>query len=370
MARPYGIINAPKLTIEAVQTVVPYKVTDQRRSCRVLATDPIASGIFRKCLHVVLYYKNVNEEDSGWIFAGWAKESLGKAISEQPMLSGRPWHGEDGDGELEIVSNDSGVRLIETQVAVTLSEFLELKEKEEEEEAQLVFWNDIDEHDPQLSPLFYVQVTNFQCGGYSIGISCNILLADLLVKEKFLNSWANIHSNILSSNNELKKPLFYLHNLKRDGSSPPSITSSTPRKDCLKTLHFKVTAENANLDGETCKSLALHCVEETESRLGSKMDTEFYLFVKENSKNIIEIEKYSKHKHVKPQLSIKTQVTCVGWDEYLGAKEVAFREGNKPINVSYWIGSVLDGLVMAMPPLSQATLGVNILVAIPNENEL
>uniref|UniRef100_A0A7N2N0U2 Uncharacterized protein n=2 Tax=Quercus lobata TaxID=97700 RepID=A0A7N2N0U2_QUELO len=369
MASPHGITNVPKLTIEAVQTVGPYKVTDQQRSCHVLATDPIASGIFKRCLHVVLYYKNVSEEDSGWIFAGWAKETLGKAISEQPMLSGRMWRGEDGDGELEIVSNDSGVRLIETQVAVTLSEFLELKEKEEAE-AQLVFWNDIDEHNPQFSPLFYVQVTNFQCGGYSIGISYNILLADLLVKEKFLNSWATIHNNILSSNNELKKPLFYLPNLERNGSSPPSITSSTRRKDCVKTMHFKAIAENANLDGAMCKSLALHCVEETESRLGSKMDSEFYLFVKENSKDIIEIEKYSKHKHVKPQLSIKTQVTCAGWDEYLGAKEVAFREGNKPINVSYWIGSVLGGLVMAMPPPNQATHGVNILVAIPNENEL
>ena len=190
------------------------------------------------------------------------------------------------------------------------------------------------------------------------------------MKEKFLTSWANIHNNILASNNELQKPLFYLPNLKRNGSSPPSITSSTPRKDCVKTMHFKVTAENANLDGETCKSLAFLCVEEKESHLGSKMDSEFYLFVKENIKDIIEIEKYPKHKHVKPQLSIKTQVTCEGWDESLGAKEVAFHEGNKPINVSYWIGSVIDGLVMAMPTPNQATHEVNILVAIPNENEL
>ena len=126
--------------------------------------DPIGSGIFRRCLHVVLYYKNVSEEDSGWIFAGWAKESLGKAISERPMLGGRLWRGEDGDGELEIVSNDSGVRLIETQVAVTLSEFLELKEKEEAE-AQLVFWNDIDEHNSRFCPLFYVQVTKLTYPG-------------------------------------------------------------------------------------------------------------------------------------------------------------------------------------------------------------
>ena len=158
MARSNGITNVPKLSIEAVQTVTPYKVTDHPRPVRqVLATDPIGSGIFKRCLHVVFYYKKVTEEDSGWVFAGWTKETLAKALSEQPILSGRLWRGEDGNGELEIVANDSGVRLIEAQIAINLSEFLELKEKEEAE-AQLVFWSDIDEQNPQFSPLFYVQV--------------------------------------------------------------------------------------------------------------------------------------------------------------------------------------------------------------------
>uniref|UniRef100_A0A2N9G3S6 Reverse transcriptase Ty1/copia-type domain-containing protein n=1 Tax=Fagus sylvatica TaxID=28930 RepID=A0A2N9G3S6_FAGSY len=154
-----------------------------------------------------------------------------------------------------------------------------------------------------VSKLKMASVTNFQCGGYSIGISCTLLLADLLV-----------------------------------------------------------TTENVNLDGEVCKSLASLCIEEAESRLCSKMASEFYLFLKENSE-VIKMEKCSKHGHVKPQLSLKTRVTCVGWDD-LGAKEIEFRDGNKPMHVSYWIGSILDGLVIAfIPPLNQATRGVNILVA-------
>ena len=41
------------------------------------------------------------------------------------------------------------------------------------------------------------------------------------------------------------------------------------------------------------------------------------------------------------------------------------------MHVSYWIGSILDGLVIEfIPPLNQATRGVNILVAVRNENEL
>lgn len=160
MASPNnGITNVHNLKIEALLSVSPYNLIEPRLVRRVLATDPVGSGIFRRCLHVLLYYKNVSEEDSGSLFAGWAKESLSRALCEQPLLSGRLRRGEDGDGELEIVSNDSGARLVEAQMDITLSEFLELKEKEEAE-AQLVSWNDIDEHNPQFSPLFYVQVTN------------------------------------------------------------------------------------------------------------------------------------------------------------------------------------------------------------------
>ncbi|KAK4557738.1 hypothetical protein RGQ29_007487 [Quercus rubra] len=371
MASPNNDITiVHKLKIEALLSVTPYKLIDQRMVRRVFAKDPVGSGIFRGCLHVLLYYKNVSEEDSGSVFAGWAKESLARALYEQPLLSGRLRRGEDGDGELEIVSNDSGARLVEAQMNITLSEFLELKEKEEAE-AQLVSWNDIDEHNPQFSPLFYVQVTNFRCGGYSVGISCSLLLADILVKDNFLNNWANMHNNILSNNNESTKPIFYLPNLKTNGYSPANIISHSPRNDCGQTMHFKVTTnENANLDyGEFCKSLALLCIEKTERRLGSTMVSEFSLFVKENSE-VIEIAKYSKHGHVNPQLSLKTQVTCAGWDEYLGANEIPFRDGNKPMHVSYWIGSIFDGLVIAIPPFNQATLGVNILVTIPNENKL
>jgi hypothetical protein len=136
-------------------------MTDPRRSRQVSAMDgSVVSGIFRSCLHVVLYYKSVSEEDSGWLLAGWAMESLARALSEQqPLLAGRLRRGEDGDGELEIVSNDNGVRLIEARIAVTLSSFLELLKENEEAEAQLICWPDIDEQSPHFSPLFYVQVS-------------------------------------------------------------------------------------------------------------------------------------------------------------------------------------------------------------------
>ena len=157
----YGDKNSvPKVEIEAVQTVTPVKQTDPRQTRRVLATDPVGSGIFRRCLNIVVYYKVV-EEDSCWIVAGWFKESLGRVLADQPILGGRLRGTSSEDiGELEIVSNDSGVRLIEAKIPITLSQFLDHQSKEasEESEAQLVFWNDVDDQNPQFSPLFYLQV--------------------------------------------------------------------------------------------------------------------------------------------------------------------------------------------------------------------
>ncbi|KAK3008948.1 hypothetical protein RJ639_014031 [Escallonia herrerae] len=92
-----------------------------------------------------------------WFVRGWFKESLGDAVSEQPILVRRIQKG-DNEGELKIVSTNSCIRLVEAQIEANLSEFLDLKDKKEEE-AQLVFWENIDEQNSQFSPLFFVRVS-------------------------------------------------------------------------------------------------------------------------------------------------------------------------------------------------------------------
>lgn len=139
--------------IEAVQTVMPAKVTDPRLSRKISVRDPLGCGIFGRRFHTVLYFKSVTKEDSGWLVAGWIRESLGRALVEQPLLGGRLRRVGDSEGEFEIVSNDSGVRLMEARTSMALSEFLELKDWEAD---QLVFWKDIDGQNPQFYPLFYV----------------------------------------------------------------------------------------------------------------------------------------------------------------------------------------------------------------------
>ncbi|CAI9771587.1 unnamed protein product [Fraxinus pennsylvanica] len=64
---------------------------------------------------------------------------------------------EDGDRDVQIVLNDSGVRLVEDTVEIKLADFLVLEEKKEAQ-GEVVFWDDVLGHNIQLSLLFYVQV--------------------------------------------------------------------------------------------------------------------------------------------------------------------------------------------------------------------
>lgn len=120
-------------------------------------TDPIVQRFFGPTL-TVLYYNKAMEEDSGRIVAGWIKESVWTSLAEQTILNGRLRRSEGGNADLEIVSNDDGVRLVEAKIIITLQEFLDLKEKEKLE-AKLVFWKYIDQQNPLFSPLLYVQVS-------------------------------------------------------------------------------------------------------------------------------------------------------------------------------------------------------------------
>ncbi|KAK6153922.1 hypothetical protein DH2020_013561 [Rehmannia glutinosa] len=150
-----------KLHVEAIQTIVPTKPTDPRQSFKLLISpqNDHLNSILQRRFHIILCYDRACDEDSGWLVAGRLKESLGRALQDEPLLAGRLRRCEDQCGEeLEIVSNDSGVRLVEAKVDVKLADFVELKGGKEGFEGELVFWEDVVEKNPQFSPLFYVQV--------------------------------------------------------------------------------------------------------------------------------------------------------------------------------------------------------------------
>ncbi|XP_027361993.1 deacetylvindoline O-acetyltransferase-like [Abrus precatorius] len=357
-----GHENGGKLEIVAIMSVPPLKVTEPRRVRKVLVSEEHRRTI-EGCYQTVLYYEKLKEEEHGWSLAGWIVESLAMVLLDYPLLAGRLQRREVGDEtELEIVSNDSGIRLLEARFPTSLPEFLALNQKEHLE-AELVFWKEIDAHSPNFSPLFYVQVTNFECGGYSIGISCSVLLAEALLVENFLEKWAQIHNKMSTKNEEIKTPIFYHPRLKTPESLPSDIITRTKSKNGVQNMVFKITFEDVNFQKELWRELAMLCVEDAEKKLSTNMGSGFSLVVKESS-DVIKVESCSKNGWSVKGLRLKHQITGTTWNHF-GVYEVAFTEGNKPVHVSCWIGSVADGHVMAVPCLKENACGGVIVVSPP-----
>ncbi|KAG8388104.1 hypothetical protein BUALT_Bualt02G0091000 [Buddleja alternifolia] len=337
-----------KLHIEAVQTVIPTKPTDPISSCRLqLPLNLMSSStVLQRRFHMVLCYNKASEEDSGWVVAGWIKESLGRALKDQPIIAGRLRRSSDED-YFEIVSNDSGVRMVESRVEMKLIDFLGLKAKKEDE-AELVFWQDVVEQNPQFSPLFYVQITNFSCGGYSIGISCSLLLVDPFVLTSFLKSWINVHKTIVSKPNLPKIPIFYVPKFGKPISS--QVMGSNTGKNAAESVVFTISTENSNSDNNVHKNLVAACIDEAEHEIGTKMASKFSLFLKVPSEDA-KVEICSREGLLENSSTKINGLTCGRMRDELELDNICFNEGNKPAYVSSWINSFLDdeGSVMIIP---------------------
>ncbi|KAL0292466.1 UNVERIFIED_CONTAM: protein ECERIFERUM 26-like [Sesamum calycinum] len=365
MALSSTLNNGYKLSIAALQTVVPTNPTDPRQSFRLTVPQNLSStGILQRRFHVLFCYNKTRDEDSGWLLAGRIKESLGRALQEQPLLAGRLRRCGDSGGDLEIVSNDSGVRLVEASVEHKLADFLELRDKDDAG-AELVFWEDFTEDNPQFSPLFYVQVTNFTCGGYSIGISCSLLLVDPFLLSNFLKRWADLHNTMFSRTDLPEFPTFYLPKLgKSTGSSAGLQMGSNASKNAAQSVIFKLPKKFPELDD---KNLAALCIKEAEREVATKMASNFSIFVKAPYGDT-QVEICSTQLEVSESTTspggVVSDLSCARtWDE-LGLENICLNEGTKAVYVSCWINSAVDeGCVMIIPPSDEKNImGLKIIV--------
>jgi hypothetical protein len=205
-------------------------------------------------------------------------------------------------------------------------------------------------------------VTNFKCGGYSIGISCSLLLADILVVQKILNKWAQIHNMLPSntSNEEIVGTTIFNHPRLKNPKSLPSedLINHTQNKNKVQSVTFKVTTKNVTFSKELWRELAMLCIEEMEQKLDMKIGSSFTLVVKE-SFEVIEVESFTKSGYsTMKELSLKNQIICItSWNDF-GMNEVVFHEENKVVHVSCWVGCVADAHVMIVPCLEENAYAV------------
>ncbi|XP_051116129.1 hydroxycinnamoyltransferase [Andrographis paniculata] len=337
-----GEVLASKLHVEALQSVVPKTPTDPRIS----SIRRNAAAILHRRFHALLLYHNNNaDHTSGSHVAAGIKASLQMALQDHPLLAGRLRPAPDGGQNLEIVSNDSGARIVEARADFNLHEFLDFNNNGGAADHHLVFWEDVDHDNPQFCPLFYVQVTKFGCGGYSIGISCSLLVMDPFVLTAFIKKWADIHNRMLQEDAQTPM-LFYLPSMAKPLSYQPLQTGSNATKNSPAASVIFKTPTKAAKDSE---SLALMCIERAESEIGAKMPSEVCLFAAQGDP--AEVEVISQSQGVLESLPSDniggSKCVRTWWDEEFGLGGVCFVGKNKPAYASSWMNSIVEqGCVM------------------------
>ncbi|XP_039121818.1 protein ECERIFERUM 26 [Dioscorea cayenensis subsp. rotundata] len=344
-----------QLHIEAIQTVTPGRAAEPGQARRISLPSPTsADTLLRSHACILLYYHTSSKEETTATLAAHLKESLNHIIPEEPLLAGRLRKDGEKDGYWEIKYNDAGIRLVQAVVDTSMDEFLSGEDREAKEE-MLAYWMDIQHEDSQFWPLFYVQVTEFQGDGYSIGISWSILLTDHLFMTRFLKTWARTHREMQVQGEFSEANIFHLNYFKtptRTSTDFISGISTTPR-----TILYKAPRSS------DLQALVHHLIENNHV-------SEFLLFVNDHSGDCLKVENFASGSSKTPPANcFSDKLSVAGWDE-LEAGDLYFVSENKPVHVSFQVISSDEhkGLVVAMLPSQQIGPNLMISVTVPVEN--
>ncbi|XP_066343614.1 protein ECERIFERUM 2-like [Miscanthus floridulus] len=361
--------SAPMLVhVESLQTAVPMRMAGAGKSLPIAVSGPpLTAAELQRRFRAVLYYRGAGAEVEAAARerAAWVKESLCAALVDHPEMAGRLRRRGDGndddDGRLwEVKLRDTGVRLVQASVEATMAEFLEARGVDRErKEAALALWTDVDVHEPDICAPLFMQLTRFLDGGYAVGVSCSLLLADPLSLFGFLKSWARKNTEMQAQSKHVAHPVIqYTHYIQspgaakrvKSGTSTLGTATATAAEDSTTTVLFG--APDTTSDH---RALAAACVGMASKRLGgaAKEPPRFTVMARDSSKRL----------HVQTcgtvDVDYGDREACHGhghglaarvaqWSE-AGLEDLAL-EGSKPVHVSYSISPSADeGLVVVMP---------------------
>ncbi|ERM97081.1 hypothetical protein AMTR_s00122p00127100 [Amborella trichopoda] len=140
-----------------------------------------------------VYYYRFGGEDEALVLVNKLKESLSMLLSSFPVMTGRLVRGETGSWWVKLI--DTGVRLVEGRVNMTIDEWLTVVNRDAE--LKLAHWEDM-RVDMYFWSTFYVQLTVFEGGGLALGFSCSHLLSDAICAAQFVKKWAETHLKQIS----------------------------------------------------------------------------------------------------------------------------------------------------------------------------
>ncbi|CAN6235805.1 unnamed protein product [Urochloa humidicola] len=357
--------------VESIQTAVPERATGSGRSLPIAVSGaPLAAAELQRRFRAVLYYRGARGEAEA---AAWVKESLSAALTDHPEMAGRLSHrGGDGDGDSgghlwEVKLADTGVRLVQASAEATMAAFLRASAADRERmEAALALWNDVDVREPDICALFFVQLTRFQDGGYAIGASCSLLLADPLSLVGFLKTLARKHAELQGQNKLVDNPVIqytrYLHSAaaaaaaKRVKSVPLDVAAAGGGDTTTATVLFRAAAGGGGGSGASDhRALAAACVAEASERLGARAPPPRVTVMARDGSGGLSVQTCTAadggrdqkacHGHGQHEPRIVAQ-----WRDEAGLEDLAL-EGRKPVHVSYSVSPCAadEGLVVVMP---------------------
>lgn len=202
-------------------------------------------------------------------------------------------------------------------------------------------------------------MTNFESGGYSIGISCSILIADLILGTDFLSKWAQIQSSLFHSQTILK-PIFYLPSLKQNFGSFIELSRSASVLDRGELAVFQV---------QTCPKNSLSCMRKAVNETCKKASPDVFLIVKEQGVG----ENNTGCDGMKVEIHSSTEAIsdcdCGDLEEtHVGVLDKKSAFGERLKGTSCWIGSVSKGIVFVAPStFGDDKLVAKYIVALPKE---
>ncbi|KAL6652289.1 hypothetical protein ACP70R_011214 [Stipagrostis hirtigluma subsp. patula] len=336
--------------VDSILTAVPERVAGAGRSLPIAVSgSPLAADELQRRFRAVLYYRGAGgeREAAARERAAWVKESLCAALVDHPEMAGRLRRRRGDDGSLwEVKLMDTGVRLVQASVEATMAAFLEATgEDRERKEAALTLWTDVDLQEPDICAPFFMQLTRFRDGGYAIGASCSLLLADPLCLISFLKSWARTHARLQAQSKLVANPVIqYTRYLQSPG--PAKRLKSVPldlggaAAAAAKTVLFRAAADESDR-----LAVAAACIGKANEMLGAKAPPRLTVIARDGSGGV----------NVQTWTAENGQAPCHGdhalraahWQE-AGLEELAL-EGSKPVRVSYGVSPCADeGLAVVM----------------------
>lgn len=137
--------------------------------------------------------------------AGGAARAVTTKVLKDPMfpwldayfpVAGRVRRAEEADGAGRrrpyIKCNDCGVRIVEAKCDRAMDEWLQ---DDAPDRLRQLCYDKVLGPELVFSPLLYVQVTNFKCGGLALGFSWAHLIGDVASAATCFNTWAQILSD-------------------------------------------------------------------------------------------------------------------------------------------------------------------------------